>query len=145
MASLLLQGPCEIDESVIYKQKPGYPFGREYQIQVWFIAIKCRTTRRFVMYPVLWRNFDTLMRIILHHVAYGSTAYTDSWSAYYNNRRKESKLAQFGYVDYTVNHKYQFVSQFSNEIHINTVERTWRSVKNYIRMLRPRLYIDDYV
>ena len=51
----------------------------------------------------------------------------------------------YGFIHYTVNHSEQFVSHFSNNIHINTIERTWRTVKNYIRMLRPKMYIDDYI
>ena len=26
MRSLILQGPCEIDDVIIYKERPGYPF-----------------------------------------------------------------------------------------------------------------------
>ena len=145
MRSLILQGPCEIDETIIYKERPGYPFARGYKIQYWLVGIRCRVTRRFVIYPVLWRNHDTLMKIVLRHIASSATIITDCWSAYYNNRTKESKLMPYGFIHYTVNHSEQFVSHFSNNIHINTIERTWRTVKNYIRMLRPKMYIDDYI
>ena len=49
------------------------------------------------------------------------------------------------YINYTVNHSEQFVSHFSNNIHINAIETTSRSVKNYIYVLRPKIYIDDYI
>ena len=145
MRTLILNGPCEINETPIYKQRPGYPFARQYQMQYWFIGIRCRQTHRFVIYPVLWRNHDTLITIILRHVSSGSIIYSDCWSGYYNNRTKESKLMPYGYIHYTVNHSQQFVSNFSNSIHINKIERTWRTVKSYIRMLKPKIYIDDYV
>jgi hypothetical protein len=145
MRNLKLPGPCEIDETPIYREKPGYPFAREYKIQYWFIGIRCRTTKQFVVYPVLWRNHETLMMIILRHVPLGATIYSDCWSAYINNRTKQSHLMKYGYVHYVVNHTYQFVSNFSNTIHINTIERTWRTIKSYIRMLRPKIFIDDYL
>ena len=61
------------------------------------------------------------------------------------NRTKENYLGQFGYVHYVINHSVQFVSEFSNTIHINTVERLWGIVKSYIKMLRPKIHIDDYL
>ena len=145
MHNTVLDGPCEIDETPLYKQKPGYPHARNYKKQCWLIGIKCRSTGKFVIYPVLWRNKATLLRILLKHVAYGSTIYSDCWSAYINNRTKESHLSDLGYIHYVVNHSFEFVSQISNSIHTNTVERLWGCVKGYIRMLKPKIYIDEYI
>jgi len=98
-----------------------------------------------VIYPVLCGNHDKLIRIILRHCPLESTLYTDFWSAYYNNRAQISKLAPYGCIHYVVNDSRQFVSSFSNEIHINTIERTWRTIKSYIRMLSPRILIYYYI
>ena len=48
---------------------------------------------------------------------------------------------QYGYIHLFVNHSIQFVSVLSNIIHINTVERLWKGLKNYVRMLRPQTFI----
>ena len=145
MSNTLLEGPCEIDESFIYKQKSGYLHARKYKTQCWLFGIKCRSTGKFVLYPVFQRNKDHLISIILRHVAHGSTIYSDCWSGYFNNRTRESHLSELGYVHYVVNHSHQFVSNITNSIHSNTIERLWGTLKSHIRLLRPKLYIDGHI
>ena len=127
------------------KRKLAILMLESYKSQYWLVGIKCRTTGRFVVYPVLWRNRETLMKIILKHVVLGSTIYSDCWSVYYKNRTKESHLVELGYIHHVVNHSFQFVSNISNSIHTNTIERLWGTTKSYIRMLRSRAYIDGYI
>ena len=104
MQSTFFTEEVEIDETMVYKEKKGYPFARGYRTQFWFIGIKSRNSQAFVIYPVMWRNRDTLLRIILKHVMTGVTIYTDSWSAYVNNRTRESYLRKFNYIHHFVNH-----------------------------------------
>ena len=65
MKSLVFTGEVEVDEIAVYKEKPGYPFARGYQIKVWFIGIRERGSKRFVIFHVIERNRQTLLTIIL--------------------------------------------------------------------------------
>ena len=83
MSTMIFDGEVEIDETPVYREKPGYLFARGYQIKVWFVGLRQRDdTKKFLIYPVLWRNRETLLRIILRRCVPGTVIYTDCWSAY---------------------------------------------------------------
>ena len=147
MDNLILEGPVEIDETMLYKFKRGQANGRHSVIRIWLVGIKSRTTGHFVIYPLTSRKKDILYTIILKHVPYGSIVYSDCWGAYVNNKvtPKTSLLTRFGYIHFFVCHDIQFVSNFENHIHINTVERLWRSIKKYVRIFNPRVFIHEYI
>ena len=147
MRTTIFNEPVEIDETLLYKIKKGNALGRLVKIRFWLIGIKGRVTGRFVVYRLRFRNKETLHRIILRHVAYGQIIYMDCWSAYVNNRSHPPQfhLSQFGFVHLFVDQKIEFVSSFSNNIHINTMERVWSSLKKYIRILKPRVFIIETV
>lgn len=57
---------------------------------------------RLVICPNNVRNSETLVPLILEHVARGSIIHTDEWKAY-------KPLTNYGYTHYTVNHSREFV------------------------------------
>jgi len=89
MRNIMLEGPVEIDECMIYKIKRGINRrGRLGRIRTWLFGLKCRTSSRIILYPVLERTRTKLLQIILRHV------------------RREALI----YSHHFVNHDYQFVS-----------------------------------
>ena len=59
ISTLQLQGPVEIDETLLYKIKKGRADGRLAKIRVWLFGIKWCTTGDMVIYPLLWRNKES--------------------------------------------------------------------------------------
>ena len=77
---------------------------------------------------------------------YGAIIYSDCWIAYVNNRISKSlHLTQFGYIHFYMDHSIQFVSSFSNFIHINTVERLWRTINRFVRIFNKKVFINEYL
>jgi len=64
---------------------------------------------------------------IVTHVKKHSTLYNDSYSAYVNHYKK------IGYCHKFINHQAHFVSSIFEDIHTNTVERLWRTVKTDLK------------
>ena len=140
-----MTGEIEIDETHLYKVKHFQRFGRKYKMQyIWIVGLKERKSGLVLLFPTLKRDQQKIMNIILKHVEIHSTIYSDSFSVYVNNRKfpAESKLMNYGYIHYFVNHKYNFVSLILNTIHINSIEREWRSLKQLVTEYHPkRLYV----
>lgn len=109
--------------------------------------MKCRTTKKVVIYPILFRNRNTIIPIIKNHVALGATIYSDMYSCYFNNRKNppESFLQQFGYTHSGVNHSIEFVSSIDASVHTNTIERVWRGLKSKLRDYKPRKFMHEYI
>jgi transposase-like protein len=155
MKSLFLSGPVELDETLLYKLKRGYR-GRLIKTKIWLFGIKCRKTKKFVLYPMARRNRFRVMSIIQKHVREMSVIYTDCFSIYVNNRTrpKTSFLKGLNYVHLWVDHSRGFISELTSIVHTNTVERSWRSVKTFMRRENPRkkialkiskyLFFDNY-
>jgi hypothetical protein len=145
-ANVLLEGPVEIDESMLFKPKKGYENrARAYKSKKWVLGLKCRTSNKFLLFPSRNRDRATLVAIILKHVQHGAWIYSDCWSAYVNPSTFTSYLEVFGYTHLYVNHRYHFVDPVVNAIHINTIERLWRSARRYLRSEQPRVYVDEYL
>jgi hypothetical protein len=61
---IILDGPVEIDECLLYKPKPGYENrARPYQIKKWVVGLRCRTSGKFLIFPVKTRAFPRPSRI----------------------------------------------------------------------------------
>ena len=54
-------------------------------------------------------------------------------------------MNRYGYIHLYINHSLRFVSEINNEIHTNTIERSWRSLKLKIKKESPRIYLDTYL
>ena len=92
-----------------------------------------------------FRTRQSIIPIILKHVAHGAWIYSDSWSAYINPRTKQSYLERWGYVHFYVNHSRYFVNPLLNIIHTNTIERLWRTTRAFLRQSQPREYLDEHL
>ena len=146
ISDAILPGPVEIDEACCYKLRRGN-HGRLARTIYWIFGLKCRTTKKVIIYPVLYRNRVTIIPIIQKHVKPGTIIYSDMFSCYFNNRRNppQSYLANFGYIHYGVNHSIEFVSSIDASIHTNTIERVWRGLKGKLRDYKPKKYINEYI
>lgn len=148
MTNLLLDGAVEIDETLIYRKKiQGNSQSRPRKIQIWLIGIVSRINKEFIVYQITQRNEQTMIPLILKHVAFNSEIYTDSYSVYVNNRcrPKRSRLEPLGYVHGFVNHKIEFVSSIYDQINTNKIERTWRSLKSLINIQKPKIFVEEVV
>ena len=133
----LLEGEIEIDETHLYKQKktsaPARPYANH---SVWLFGLRQRNSTKFVIIATNIRDSETLIPLIQKYIKIGSTIYTDSYSVYVDNKNRASKLMQYGYVHYYVNHRVQFISPISNKIHTNLIESLWKDIKQYIKKTR---------
>jgi len=146
LLNLMLPGPVEVDEACLYRLRKSNR-GRLAKTICWVFGMKCRSTRRIVIYPVLYRTRGDLIPLIRAHVIPGATIYSDRFSAYFNNRVKPSvsHLSVYGYNHFGINHSKHFVSKFSDQIHTNTIERTWRSLKEKLKYNKPRIETDKFI
>jgi len=146
LLTLKLPGPVEIDEACLYRIRKGNN-GRLVKNIFWVFGLKCRTTKKIIVYPVVLRTKDILIPFVRLHVPQGSTIYSDRFSSYFNNQRAlpHSHLAQYGYRHFGINHSQHFVSEISRSIHTNTIERAWRSLKEKFKHNKPRIEIDQYI
>ena len=144
MTNQRFDGEVEIDETLIYRVKKSLARGRPIRNRFWLFGIKSRVNKRFVIYATRFRDRDTLTRLILRHVERYSIIFTDCYSIYVNNRvtPKRSLLSKYGYLHLFVNHSEHFVHPILNHIHTNTIERMWRSVKQFTRIFTPKKFID---
>ena len=69
------------------------------------------------------RSAHTLLPIINDHVEAGTRVITDCWASY---RQLQNHA--------TVNHSLKFVDPEDRSVHTNTVERFWRSAKDFLRL-----------
>lgn len=122
--SCKLGGPgkiVEIDEAMFGKRKGNV--GRPL-IQQWiFGGVERGSTKSFFV-PVDSRDQVTLIQHLHEWVLPGTTIITDGWAAYKNINRE-------GYHHLTVNHSLNFVNP-RTQAHIQTIERTWREVRQSI-------------
>ena len=146
LQDIQLPGPVEVDEACIYKLKKGRK-GRLAKIIYWVFGLKCRTTGKVIIYPVLYRRRAIFISIIRKHVKPGSLILSDRFSAYWNNRTTPptSYLVPYGYIHLGINHSIHFVSSINNQIHTNTIERVWRALKGKFRNYKPKKQIHQII
>lgn len=138
--NIVLEGEVEIDETHLYKVKRSKARGRPYVYDVWLIGFRQRNSNAFLIYPTDTRTGDVFLPLLQAHVKERSIIYTDCYSVYVNTRNviPTSKLQEYGYIHKFVNHKYTFVNEKFPNIHTNTVERLWRSLKEHTRRHKVR-------
>lgn len=108
----------EIDEAKFGKRK----FNRGRLVDgVWVLGGICRETRESFLVPVLRRDRETLIPIIINHVAPGTTIMTDCWRSY-------QTLNQQDFNHLTVNHSYNFVDPETGA-HTQNIENLWWQIK----------------
>ena len=135
-----LTGEVEIDETLIFKMKKTKAKRyRRYTIPtMWLIGMIERETKKFIIVPVKTRDREALIPILFKYVSCKATIFTDCYSVYVNNRKtlKESMLIDYGYNHQFVDHSVEFVSNYFDHIHTNTIERLWRTIKTDIKNKR---------
>jgi hypothetical protein len=98
----VLEGPVEIDECMLYRNKRGYEArARPYRNTFWVFGLKCRTSGKFLIFPLRYRTRGLILQLILKHVRHGAWIYSDCWSAYINPVTRESYLAPWGMFTFT--------------------------------------------
>jgi len=130
MDYMLLENEVEIDETHLFREKKSSAPHRGYKLSsIWLFGMKQRNSSKFFVIPVEDRKEETLIPIIRRHVKARSTIYSDSFAVYVNNYQKESKLSKYEFIHYFINHKLEFVSSISHEIHTNSIESLWSLIK----------------
>lgn len=114
----------EVDETHIRTRK--YDQGRILENQkFWAVGIICRETKEIRLILTRRRNSNVLARFITSFIPYGSQIMTDGWRGYYF-------LELLPYFHSVVNHSINFVDVNDRSIHTNTIERLWRSLKEFL-------------
>jgi hypothetical protein len=116
----------EIDETLIVRRK--YNRGRVLRSGWLFGGIERRNDGQFkcFMRMVYDRSSSHLLHLIRQHVLPETHIITDGWGAYNN-------LASIGYQHSVVIHEENFVSPDNSDVHTQTIEATWSSLKRFIR------------
>jgi hypothetical protein len=116
----------EIDETLAVKRKNNR--GRVLAAGWLFGGIKRRDNGQFNCFVrlVYDRSEAHLTHLIMEHVAAGTHIMTDGWAAYQN-------LSSRGYSHSVVIHEDNFVSPTDLQVHTQTIEATWSSLKRFIR------------
>jgi hypothetical protein len=116
----------EINETQIFKNKnnQGRLIGEQSRGE-WLFGGICRETKEtfFIMVPN--RSEATLMEALQTYVVAGTRILSDGWAAYCN-------ISSYGFTHDWVNHSENFILPEDGEIHTQTIERTWRGVKENI-------------
>ena len=125
----IIGGPgriVEIDETLAVKRK--YNRGRVLAAGWLFGGIERRDDGQFNCFVrlVYDRSELHLTHLIQEHVAPGTHIMTDGWVAYRN-------LSSRGYTHSVVVHDDNFVSPADRQVHTQTIEATWSSLKRFIR------------
>jgi len=143
-----LPGPIhEIDEMDLGAKRKG---GRgRYPVRAKIVfGIYCRSSKKVILYHIDNRERDTLLPLILTNIAVGSVIISDQFASYYNTRSNRSHLEAHGYQHYVVNHSERFVDPYLDFVHTNNIERTWRSLRSSISLVKRSLsneVIDSYL
>jgi hypothetical protein len=94
------------------------------------------------------RKLKTLLPYIIENIPEEKTIISDKFSGYVNIKKDTSKLEDFNYTHFWVNHSKEFVDSTQPFIHTQNIERLWRSLRNSIssikRAFEPDL-VDDYL
>ena len=133
--AIFLDGEIEIDETFLFKDKKSKAKHRRNKRSLWLFGMIQREDHQFVITPVYSRDESTLLPIMLKHIKLGATVYSDSFSTYVNNRvfPKESRLQEYGFQHQWGDHQIEFVSSTFQQIHTNTIERLWLTIKTDFR------------
>ena len=117
----------EIDKTVIVHHK----FNRGCVLkQLWLFGRIERLSKRRLVVALNGptgdqRNSATLLSLIEKYIKPGSIIYSNAWPVYIS-----ISLLGLRYKHFVINHSENFVT--SEEIHIQTIERFWRNLKEWI-------------
>jgi hypothetical protein len=114
----------EIDETKIYTRK--YMVGRILKKQsIWILGCVCRETKECAFLVTRRRNREVINNFVLNNINLNTRIISDCWRGY-------TDINSLGFNHVTINHTENFVDPFDNDIHTNTIERMWRSLKSTI-------------
>ena len=85
----------------------------------------CRETRDSFVLNVRRRDAETLRDAINENIEPGTRLITDCWRGYAN-------LSHYGWVHEQANHSINFVNPEDPDIHTQTIERVWKTLKKTI-------------
>lgn len=116
---LKLPGVVEIDETKV-SQERGIVLGAwsKHPTIKWMFGMFCRHTKLCIMYNVKNRMVHNLHPLLKKHIPQGNVVISDEHASYMSTISMRSKLAQFGWFHYFINHnsgeyahrKFPFVS-----------------------------------
>jgi len=96
MSYILLENEVEIDETHLFKEKNSSAPHRSYKLSsIWIFGAKQRNSSKFILFPMKTRKEEDIVPLLRKHIKIGSKIYSDSFSVYVNNKRKESKLQRY--------------------------------------------------
>ena len=106
----------------------------------WVFGGICRQTKEIFVVIVEDRSRNTLAKAIYENIDRGSFVYSDCWRAY---RRLEE--LDIDLVHKTVNHSQHFVNRTEPDVYTNTIERSWRSLRENIPLQIGRDAVESYI
>ena len=118
----------EIDECHLHSRK--YGVGRIEASELWWVfGGNCRQTHEMFAMVVENGKSDTLSKAVFENLESGSSIYSDGWKAY-------NMLSQMGlnYSHQMVNHSENFENLNDPDVNTNTLERSWRSLRENVPM-----------
>lgn len=130
-----LPGPVEIDESKIGAQRWSH-LGRFPKKLRWVVGMICRKTKIPIIYYVDDKKHDTLAHLFKKHISQGAVVLSDCHPSYVKLKSSGSKLAQYGWFHFWINHSESFVHDKFSFVHTNNIERNWRALKSSISYIK---------
>ena len=116
----------EIDETKIFKSKNHTGRATNEQLRnEWLFGGICRETKKTFFLIVPDRTETTLMQLLQDNVELGTHVISDSWRSYW-------RISNYGYSHAMVNHSENFIDPSDENTHTQTIERTWRTLKENI-------------
>lgn len=110
MPYLKLPGPVEIDETKVGQKK--FEYMAKYSNYVrWVFGLFCRTTRIPILYYIPDKKHTTLSALVRKHVDNGTILMSDCHSSYLTLSNLHSKMTQYGYFHYWINHSLRYVHE----------------------------------
>jgi len=106
--------------------------------------MRCRTTSIALLFHVPNRT----QPLIEAHVEQGATIISHMFASYVDARNFQSHLQQLGFTHYFINHSIHYVDPLQNWLHTNTIENTWRYLKQSISRIKRAVraeFVDDYL
>ena len=114
----------------------------------WVVGMLCRRTGIPLFYYIPDRKHPTLSALFKPHVEDGSVVLSDCHPSYVRPRSATSRLDQYGWYHFWINHSERFVHDKFSFVHTNNVERHWRALKSsisYIKYSVKEERVDQYL
>jgi hypothetical protein len=104
----------------------------------WTFGLFCRITKIPITYYVRNRNHKLLSEIIKKHTYPGAILFSDQYSSYVNQQYSQSKLTQYGYYHFWVNHTHRFIHERFPFVGTSMIDSSWRQLKKSFSMCLKR-------